>query len=122
MEKTQNLEIQVTRVQKDVSYLKDKMDKVENKLERMDEKTDKLMNELPIVFKEMMENYVSRKEFDNFVRECGESEGIHEGFDKRLRAIETKIAIGTAIFSIVVFLLSFGETISKWLTNLVHAN
>jgi len=124
MEKTHELENKLTRVQTDVSYLKKKMDKVETKLESMDDKTDKLMNDLPSIFREIMESYVSRKEFDSFKTEIKEGIRVVVAEQKVLSEDSNKLKtyqkVIAAIFSILVFLLSFGDTISQWLTSLVH--
>lgn len=124
MEKTHELENKLTRVQTDVSYLKKKMDKVEVKLESMDDKTDKLMNDLPGIFREVMESYVSRKEFDSFKIEIKDDvkdlllvqKSLVDDSNK-LKTYQKAIAW---IFSIVLFFLSFGGKISEWLTSLVH--
>ena len=124
MEKTHELENKLTRVQTDVSYLKKKMDKVEVKLESMDDKTDKLMNDLPNIFREIMESYVSRKEFDSFKIEIKDDvkdlllvqKSLVDDSNK-LKTYQKAIAW---IFSIVLFFLSFGGKISEWLTSLVH--
>jgi len=120
MAKTHELENKLTKVQTDVSYLKKKMDKVEIKLDSMDDKTDRLMSELPGVFKDIMENYVSRAEFTSFQGTVLDEIKEHKVFDKRLDGLETRNKVITAVFSVALFILSFGETITKWLTNLVH--
>ena len=124
MEKTHELENKLTRVQTDVSYLKKKMDKVEVKLESMDDKTDKLMNDLPNIFREIMESYVSRKEFDSFkveirqdMRNLSDEQKILVEDSNKLKTYQKVIA---GVFSAVLFVLSFGETIAQWLTSLVH--
>lgn len=120
MAKTHELENKLTKVQTDVSYLKKKMDKVEIKLDSMDDKTDRLMSELPGVFKDIMENYISRAEFTSFQGTVLDEIKEHKVFDKRLDGLETRNKVITAVFSVVLFILSFGETIAKWLNNLVH--
>jgi len=120
MAKTHELENKLTKVQTDVSYLKKKMDKVEIKLDSMDDKTDRLMSELPGVFKDIMENYISRAEFTSFQGTVLDEIKEHKVFDKRLDELETRNKVITAVFSVALFILSFGETIAKWLNNLVH--
>lgn len=120
MEKTHELENKLTLVQSDVSYLKEKMDKVEIKLESMDNKTDQLMNDLPAVFKSIMENYIARTEYDLFVKRMEKELEKSTRVDKRVAKLETKGAVIAGVFSVLIFFLSFGETISKWLTSLVH--
>jgi uncharacterized coiled-coil DUF342 family protein len=124
MEKTHELENKLTRVQTDVSYLKKKMDKVEVKLESMDDKTDKLMNDLPGIFREIMESYVSRKEFDSFKTEVKDDmkgiASVQKALVEDSNKLKTYQKAIAWIFGIVVFLLSFGETMGKWLTSLVH--
>lgn len=120
MEKTHELENKLTLVQSDVSYLKEKMDKVEIKLELMDNKTDQLMNDLPAVFKDIMENYIARKEYDLFVKRMEKELDKSTKVDKRVAKLETKGAVIAGVFSVVIFILSFGETIARWLTSLVH--
>lgn len=120
MEKTHELENKLTLVQSDVSYLKEKMDKVEVKLESMDDKTDKLMNDLPGVFKTIMENYIARKEYDLFVKRMEKELEKSTKVDKRVANIETKWKIMAAMGSAAVLILGFGETITRWLTRLVN--
>jgi CII-binding regulator of phage lambda lysogenization HflD len=121
-ERTNKLENKITKVQADVSYLKGKVDKVEIKLESMDDKTDKLMSELPAVFKEIMQCYVARSEFESFQKFVIEATAEHKIFEKRISTVETKFVIGSAIGGFIILILSFGETLTRWLTSLVHAN
>jgi len=120
MEKTHELENKLTLVQADVSYLKEKVDKVEIKLESMDNKTDQLMNDLPVVFKSIMENYIARSEYDLFVKRMEKEFEKSTRVDKRVTKLEGKGAVIAGVFGVLLFILSFGETISKWLTSLVH--
>lgn len=118
--KTVGLEIQVTGVQKDVSYLKEKVDKLDIKLDKMDVKNDKLITDLPGVFKQIMENYVTKDEFRSFHDVVIASMKEHEGFEKDITSLKTNNKILAAIGSAIILLLSFGETIAKWLTSLAH--
>lgn len=120
MEKTHELENKLTRVQTDVSYLKKKVDKVESKLESMDDKTDRLVSELPAVFKNIMEGYITRGEFTSFQDAVTKNIKEHKGFDRRLGEIETRNKIITSVFGVAIFILSFGETIVRWLSNLLR--
>lgn len=113
------LENKLTRVQTDVSYLKKKMDKVEIKLEEMDDKTDQLMVELPKTLESIMKNYVTVARFEDFQKTICKSVEEHKSFNDRISIIETKFKIGAAVFSIAVFILTFGEIIVSYLKKLL---
>jgi len=119
-QKTASLEIQITGVQKDVSYLKEKVDAVDVKLDKMDGKTDKLMTDLPSVFKDIMENYVTKDEFRAFQGVVNISMKEYEGFEKSITSLKTNNKVIAGIGGAIVFILSFGNTIADWLTSLVH--
>lgn len=120
MEKTQKLEIQVTKVQKDVSYLKEKVDNVDIKLDKMDTKTEKIMKDLPEIFEEIMRNYVTKDEYKSFKEEVRCSMDEHAVFDKRLGESELRWKVASALGGLLVFVLSFGETIVEWLSKLIQ--
>lgn len=117
-EKTGKLEVQVTKVQKDVSYLKKGMDTVNVKIDKLDEKTDMIVSDMPKIFQDIMNNYVTRKEFEELEKNVGEVQTIAQ--DNRARIVKFTIT-WSVISGVVVFLLSFGEQIAQFLTSVTHA-